>query len=143
MQWLLSEISFVMVTDLLPKKTYKNTTWIGFPIRKKYLPIQSIFPFLFNFLGWMSFLGKINTLGASFDLKYSNNLIHFLVISSPLTLFDINLRLIASITCIISIRLRYTFPWQCKYKSRETGFEEFSSYETIRGMSKFSLKSNI
>ena len=60
---------------------------------------------------WLNeFLGQNKYTGSKIDLKYSNNLIHFLVISSPLTLFDINLRLIAAITCIISIRLRYTFP---------------------------------
>ena len=46
MQPLLSEISFVMVTDLLPKKSYKNTTRIGFPIQKKNFPIFVQFPWL-------------------------------------------------------------------------------------------------
>ena len=48
-------------------------------------------------------------MGASFDLKYSKNLIDFLVDLSHLTLFDIKLKLIAGIACNY-IRLRYTFP---------------------------------
>ena len=62
-------------------------------------------------------------MGASFDLKYSNNLINFLVDLSHITLFDIKLKLIAGITCNY-IRLRYSFPWQFKDESRKKRFEE-------------------
>ena len=58
------------------------------------------FPWLQEF-----FLAKRTALGASFDLIYSNNLIHFLVNLSPLTLFDIQLKLIAGITCICKFTL--------------------------------------
>lgn len=48
-------------------------------------------------------------MGASIDLKYSNYLLRFLVNLSPLTLFDIKLKLLAGNTCIY-IKLHYTFP---------------------------------
>ena len=108
MQSLLSEISFVIVTDLLPKKSYKNTTQIGFPIWKKYLPIQLIFPFLFDFLSWMSFLSKRAPLGASFDLKYSNNLIRFLI-----NIIWCKVKINCRHSCNY-VRLRYAFLWQFK-----------------------------
>ena len=72
---------------------------LDFPC-KKYLHIQFIFPFLFTFLGWMSSWAKRTRLGKIVDLKYLNILIGFLVNLSPLTLFDIKLKLIGAITCI-------------------------------------------
>ena len=56
MRPLLSDISFVMAADLLPLKSYKNTTRIGFPMRKKIfahsinLSIFVRFPWLNEFL---------------------------------------------------------------------------------------------
>ena len=60
MRPLLSEISFVMVAALLPKQALKTP----FPMRKKYLPIQFVFPCLLDFLGGMSFLSKKKITGS-------------------------------------------------------------------------------
>ena len=132
MRPLLSEISFVMVTDLLPKKSYKNATWTGFPMRKNICSFISSFHFCSISLVWWVSWAKRTSLGASFDLKYSNKLIPFLVNLSPLTLFDMKLKLTAGIACIYirlcmyKYKIMYTFSWQFKHKSRKTRFEENS-----------------
>ena len=69
MRPLLSDISSVIVTDLLPKKAIKTPHELHFPCQKKYLPIQLIFPFLFDLLGWMGVLGKKNTTESKFGFK--------------------------------------------------------------------------
>ena len=101
MQPLLSEISFVTITDLLPKKAIKTPHELDFPCEKNIYPFNSSFYFCsISLVEWVSW-AKRTPLGVSFDLKHSNNLIRFLVGLSPLTLFDINLKLIAGITGII------------------------------------------
>ena len=154
MRRLLSQISFVMVTNLLPKKSYKNATWIGFPMRKNICSFISSFHFCsITLVGWVSW-AKRTTLGASFDLKYSNKLIPFLVNLSPLTLFDMKLKLTAGIACIYirlymyKYKVMYTFSWQFKHKSRKTRFEENSiawHYKRMYKMYmyKFSFRSNV
>ena len=123
MRPLLSDISSVIVTDLLPKKAIKHHTNCISHAKKNIYPFNSSFHFcLISLIEWVSW-AKRTLLEASLDLKYSNDLIHFLVNLSPLTLFVKKAKLIAGITCIY-VKLRYTFPWQFKYESRNTRFEE-------------------
>ena len=117
------------------KKSYKKTTQIGFLVRKKYLPIQFNFPFLFDFFVWMSFLRKRTLLRGSFDLKHLNNLTCFY----PLPVFDINLKLIAGIT-FIYIKLRYTGHGNLSVKVERHVLKKIPLYKIIRDVSKFSLK---
>ena len=100
MRPLFSEILLVMVTDLLPKISFKNTTQIRFPMQKIFA--HSIHLSIFVHFPWLNeFLSKKNKTGKNWKyLKYLNILIGFLVNLSPLTLFDIKLKLIGAITCI-------------------------------------------
>ena len=82
------------------KKTVKTPHKLGSPGKKNICAFNSSFHFCsISMVEWISW-AKRTQLRARFDLKYSNNLIRFVVNLSPLTLFHIELKLIAAITCM-------------------------------------------
>ena len=68
MRPLFSEILFVIVTDLLPKISYKNTTQIRFPMQKIFA--HSIHLSIFVHFPWLNeFLSKKNKTGKNCRFK--------------------------------------------------------------------------